>query len=136
MVKTVTLRSITVSGDFIIVQAQLLHWAYIEAGLVVITSSVPCLRPLFVGMANNFSSSPRPAYELSPTFGHSDNRTRSYITSLANTYAREDANDGWRDGDSARRILEETRGRIMKKTTVTMQTEELSTYNIEGGPRA
>jgi hypothetical protein len=125
MVKTVELRSIIVSGDIIIVQAQLLHWAYIEAGLVVITSSIPCLRPLFVGMVKNYSSSPRPTYELTPTFGHSRNHNRSYITSPAHADAHEDVNDGWRDGDSARQILEEARSGIMKKTTVTVQTEHL-----------
>jgi hypothetical protein len=127
MVRTVELRSITMPGDFTIVQAQLLHWAYIEAGLVVITSSIPCLRPLFVGMARNFSSSPKPTYELTPTFGHSHNHTRSYITSRANIHTRKDANDGWGDGDSARQILEETRDGIMKETTVTMETDDLST---------
>lgn len=122
MVKTIELRSITVPGDIIVVQAQLSHWAYIEAGLVVITSSVPCLRPLFVGMEKNFSSSPRPTYELTPTFGHANNHTSSYITSRTHTYAREYANDGWTDGDSARQILEETRGGIMKNITVTIST--------------
>lgn len=126
IIKTVELHSINQPGDPTIAQSQLLHWAYIEAGLVVITSSVPCLRPLFIAMAKNFSSSPRPTYELTPhAFGHSHN-TRSHVTSRTHTYIRGDANDGWGDGDSARQILEETRGGITKETTVTVQNEEIS----------
>lgn len=128
IIKTVELYSIDQPGDPTIAQSQLLHWAYIEAGLVVITSSVPCLRPLFIAMAKNFSSSPRPTYELTPHgFGHShNNHTRSHVTSRIHTYIRGDANDGWGDGDSARQILEESRSGITKETTVTVQNEEIS----------
>lgn len=125
IIKTVQLHLIDRPGDPTIAQAQLLHWAYIEAGLVVITSSVPCLRPLFIAMAKNFSSSPRPTYELTPAFGQSHNHTRTHVTSRIHTYVRGDANDGWGDGDSAREILGETRGGITKETTVTVQNEEL-----------
>lgn len=126
IIKTAELHSIAQPGDPTIAQAQLVHWAYIEAGLVVITSSVPCLRPLFIAMAKDFSSSPRPTYELTPAFGHSHNHTRSHVTSRTHTYVRGDVNDGWGDGDSAREILGETRGGITKETTVTVQNEELS----------
>lgn len=105
IIKTVKLRSLNQPGDPTIKQDQLLHWAYIEAGLVVITSSIPCLRPLFIAMAKDFSSSPRPTYELTPTFGHSHSHTRPRVTSRTHTYVRGDANDGWGDGDSAHQIL-------------------------------
>jgi hypothetical protein len=126
IIKTVELRLIGKTGDPTTVQANLLYWAYIEAGLVVITSSVPCLRPLFVATAKDSSSSPRPTYELTPIYGQASNHTRSHITSRAHTYVRGDAKDGWGDGDSARQILEETRGGITKETTVTVENEELS----------
>ncbi|KAJ6041641.1 uncharacterized protein N7446_010481 [Penicillium canescens] len=126
IIKTVELYSIGERGYPPVVQAELLHWVYIEAGLVVITSSAPCLRPLFAAMAKDFSSSPRPAYELTPTYGQSGH-TRSHITSRAHTYIRGDAHDGWGDGDSACQILGGTRvGGITKKTTVTVRNEQLS----------
>jgi hypothetical protein len=123
IIKTVELHSLNQPGDPTIKQDQLLHWAYIEAGLVVITSSIPCLRPLFIAMAKDFSSSPRPTYELTPTFGHFHSHARSGVTSRIHTYVRGDANDGWGDGDSARQILGETRGGITKETTVTVRNE-------------
>ncbi|KAJ6038931.1 hypothetical protein N7499_003225 [Penicillium canescens] len=124
IIRTVNLYSIRERGYPAVVQANLLHWVYVEAGLVVITSSLPCLRPLFVTMPKDFSSSPRPAYELTPLYGQSGH-TRSHITSRAHTYIRGDAHDGWGGGDSARQILEETRGGITKETTVTVQSEKL-----------
>ncbi|KAJ6020098.1 hypothetical protein N7499_003390 [Penicillium canescens] len=125
IIKAVELRSTSEIGYPTVVQANLVHWAYIEAGLVVICSSVPCLRPLFVTMVENLGSSPRPTYELTPTYAQSGH-TRSHITTRAHTYIRGDAHDDWGDGDSARQILEGIRGGITKETTVTVRNELLS----------
>jgi hypothetical protein len=56
IVKTIDLAEIVSADDPTIDQVELLRWGYIESALVIITSSIPCLRSLVVSMKNNYSS--------------------------------------------------------------------------------
>ncbi|KAJ5116273.1 hypothetical protein N7456_000621 [Penicillium angulare] len=119
IVKTVELNTIAHTEDPTVDQVLLLRWVYIEATIVLITSSIPCLRPLFVAMSKNFSSYPRQTYEMDGSYGHGYGRSRS-----SKYHAQDRRQRG--DGDSERVILENSNGGITKHVTVTVQDEALA----------
>jgi hypothetical protein len=49
---------------------ELIRWGYVENSIIIITSSIPCIRPLIISSVRKFSSVTR-SYELSGPFsGH------------------------------------------------------------------
>jgi hypothetical protein len=49
---------------------ELIRWGYVENAIIIITSSIPCIRPLIISSVRKFSSVTR-SYELSGPFsGH------------------------------------------------------------------
>lgn len=57
IIKTVEIKTIIVLADQTKAQVNLLRWLYIEASVVIITSSIPFLRPLFSARWKNFTTS-------------------------------------------------------------------------------
>jgi hypothetical protein len=54
---------------------ELIRWGYIENAIIIITSSIPCIRPLIISSVRKISSATR-SYELSGPF--SNRRTDQY----------------------------------------------------------
>lgn len=48
---------------------ELIRWGYIENTIIIITSSIPCIRPLIISSVRKFSSVTR-SYELSGPFSN------------------------------------------------------------------
>lgn len=48
---------------------ELIRWGYVENAIIIITSSIPCIRPLIISSVRKFSSITR-SYELSGPFSN------------------------------------------------------------------
>jgi hypothetical protein len=59
---------------------ELIRWGYIENAIIVITSSVPCIRPLVISSVRKISSATR-SYELSGPFSNHRRTDQHYAAS-------------------------------------------------------
>ncbi|OJJ50417.1 hypothetical protein ASPZODRAFT_129044 [Penicilliopsis zonata CBS 506.65] len=119
IVKTVELSTIANTTDPTVDQVTLLRWVYIESAIVIITSSIPCLRPLFVAMSKNFSSSPKHTYELTNRYGNASSGLASHSR---NKYSRQTSQMHDED-ESTRQILGDAQWGITKQIDVTIRNE-------------
>ncbi|KAJ5174330.1 uncharacterized protein N7482_000207 [Penicillium canariense] len=85
---------------------ELIRWGYVENTIIIITSSIPCIRPLVISSVRKFSSVTR-SYELSGPF--SGHRTGGNDTSHSRLgRSRRLTKSHQADNDSIERILDQS----------------------------
>ncbi|OJJ50113.1 hypothetical protein ASPZODRAFT_128718 [Penicilliopsis zonata CBS 506.65] len=84
VVKTVLITTIARTSDPTVDQVTLLRWVYIEAAIVIITASIPCLRSLFVvAVANLFNASTK---QKAATYGLRSGRYSRHLDEMEMMY--------------------------------------------------
>ncbi|KAJ5082231.1 hypothetical protein N7532_011274 [Penicillium argentinense] len=83
---------------------ELIRWGYVENAIIIITSSIPCIRPLIISSVRKFSSITR-SYELShrQTAQNDNTQSRKIRSNLSNLKRPRDVEHG-----SVDRILEQS----------------------------
>ncbi|KAJ5905135.1 uncharacterized protein N7473_002051 [Penicillium subrubescens] len=81
---------------------ELIRWGYVENSIIIITSSIPCIRPLIISSVRKFSSVTR-SYELSGPF--SGHRTQGNETNHSKMARRFNKSHNLENG-SVERILD------------------------------
>ncbi|KAL2862487.1 uncharacterized protein BJX67DRAFT_375276 [Aspergillus lucknowensis] len=85
---------------------ELIRWGYAENLIIIITSSVPCIRPLLISSVRKISSVARSrSYELSSPFSGNKGPSGHNISGPESQHPESDLPN---DGDSIARILRET----------------------------
>jgi hypothetical protein len=83
---------------------ELIRWGYVECTIILITSSIPCIRPLIISSVRKFSSVTR-SYELSGPF--SGHRTQGNETNHSKMARRFNKSHNLENG-SVERILDQS----------------------------
>lgn len=102
---------------------ELIRWGYAENLIIIITSSVPCIRPLLISSVRKLSSAARSrSYELSGPF--SGNKGVQSKTSRNNHSSGRSGNPGYEDEDD---LPEETDSieRILQDAETAERNREL-----------
>ncbi|KAJ5482961.1 hypothetical protein N7539_006407 [Penicillium diatomitis] len=67
---------------------ELIRWGYVENSIIIITSSIPCIRPLIISSVRKFSSVTR-SYELSGPFsGHRTGQNETHHSKMARRFTK------------------------------------------------
>lgn len=117
---------------------ELIRWGYVENAIIIITSSVPCIRPLIISSVRKFSSRAYSrSYEL--TGGQSgQRRTGNRDMSNSNihrarsgrfTKSQTNNND---DTDSVERILDHASHHNVSTTTTVSRRQDSPTHDDRG----
>lgn len=81
---------------------ELIRWGYVENSIIIITSSIPCIRPLIISSVRKFSSVTR-SYELSGPFsGHRTGQNDTHHSKMARRFTKSHNLD---NNNSVERIL-------------------------------
>ena len=85
---------------------ELIRWGYVENTIIIITSSIPCIRPLIISSVRKFSSATR-SYELSGPFSGHRPRTGGNETNHSRMARRFNKSHNLENG-SVERILDQS----------------------------
>ncbi|OJK02346.1 hypothetical protein ASPACDRAFT_115135 [Aspergillus aculeatus ATCC 16872] len=81
---------------------ELIRWGYTENVIIIMTSSIPCIRPLLISSVRKFSSNAKSrSYELTGPFSGNKGNTKNGTAPSQNQERRDD------DADSVEQILRE-----------------------------
>lgn len=84
---------------------ELIRWGYIENAIIIITSSIPCIRPLIISSVRKISSATR-SYELSGPFSHNRRTDQQYAAASQSRRGRRFTKSRDMENGSVDRILD------------------------------